>query len=109
MTAAEPGGVLLSVPQLFQFYAPLAGLLAVVFWLGVLSQRVKTAEEKIKRMEEAEGEGGVIERLVRLEVHSENTLKQLEAQTREMAGVQRQLGNLMRGGAGKIIEFGGEQ
>jgi hypothetical protein len=103
--ASEP--LVLTVPQLLQFYAPLAGLLLVVFWLGVLSQRVKSAEEKIQRMEEAEGEGGVVERMVRLEVHSENILKQQEIQTREMAGVQRQLANMLRA-APRTFETGGD-
>lgn len=106
MSIHSPGGAVLSVSQMLQFYAPLAGLLLVVFWLGVLSQRVKSLENTVRRMEETEGEGGVIERLVRLEVHSETMLDQMKAQTREMAGVQRQLGNLMSGG--KIIGFGSE-
>lgn len=84
----------LTLTQVLQFYGPLAGLLVVVFWLGVLSQRVKGLESTVSKMEVGDQEGGVIERLVRLEVHSENNGKALEKITTELSGVQRQLGNL---------------
>ena len=35
----------MSFAEAIQLYLPLAGLLSVVFWLGVLSQRVKTLEK----------------------------------------------------------------
>lgn len=42
----------MTVTQLLQLYAPLAGLLAVTFWLGVLSNRMKVAENRQTRVEQ---------------------------------------------------------
>lgn len=84
----------LTLTQVLQFYAPLAGLLVVVFWLGVLSQRVKNLELVVRKMEEGDAQGGVVDRLARLEVHSESANKALDKISNELAGVQRQLGNL---------------
>lgn len=91
----------MTVTQLVQLYAPLAGLLMVVFWLGVLSQRVKSLEGQVASLEEHDGPGGSGERLVRLEVTMESVQSTLLSLDRGMQGVQRQLGNLMiKGGAG---------
>lgn len=88
------GTLTLSFAQVLQLYAPLAGLLVVVFWLGVLSQRVKNLEAVLSKMEEGDAQGGVVDRLARLEVHSETAAKALEKISTELNGVQRQLGNL---------------
>lgn len=85
----------LSVTQVLQFYAPFAGLLGVVFWVGVLSQRVADLRERVKKLEAADDTDGSGERLVRLEVNTENMTKAVESMKRSMDGVQRQLGNLM--------------
>lgn len=84
----------LTFAQIFQLYAPLAGLVLMSFWLGVLSQRVRALETTVKRMEDGDAEGGMVDRLARLEVHSENAGKALEKISREMEGMQRQMGNL---------------
>lgn len=34
-----------------QLYLPLAGLISVVFWLGVLSQRVKSLEARVRDLD----------------------------------------------------------
>lgn len=91
----------LSLTQVLQFYAPLAGLLCVTFWLGILTQTVKDLKERVKKMEDGDAEGGMVDRLARLEVHSENASKALEKISSELSGVQRQLGNLfMKTGVG---------
>ncbi len=95
----------MTVPELLQLYAPLAGLLALAFWVGVLSQKVKSLEEDVKDIKAQGAEGGVTERLVRLEVQMETALGTLEGVNRGMQGVQRQLGNLMHKGA-SIQELG---
>jgi hypothetical protein len=42
----------MTTTELLQFYAPLVGLLGLAFWTGVLSQRVKSADARIKSLEE---------------------------------------------------------
>lgn len=86
------------LPQLLQLYAPLAGLLALAFWVGVLSQKVKGLEDDVKDLRDQGSEGGVSERIVRLEVQMEGMQASLEKIERGMEGVQRQLGNLMQKG-----------
>lgn len=98
----------MTVTELVQLYAPLAGLLGVVFWLGVLSQKVRALESTLRSIEEHDGPGGNSERLVRLEVTMEGVQTTLLSLDRGMQGVQRQLGNLMiKGGAS--YETGGQQ
>ncbi len=83
--------------QVMQLYAPLAGLLVVVFWLGVLSQRVKSLEEDVKDLKSDGGKDGSSERIVRLEVKMDGVGEQLASINRNMAGVQRQLANIATG------------
>jgi hypothetical protein len=83
-----------TIPQVLQFYAPFAGLLCVVFWLGVLSQRVKNLEAAVKKLENLEESDGDIRKLVTLEVQMGNVLERLASVDRSLSGVQRQLGNL---------------
>jgi len=66
----------------------------VVFWLGILTQTVRDLKERLAKMEQGDAEGGMVDRMARLEVNSENANKSLEKITTELAGVQRQLGNL---------------
>lgn len=82
----------MTVTELVQLYAPLAGLLAVAFWLGVLTQRVRTLERNSDGMW---GEGGIGERLVRMETKMESQTETMESVKRSMDGVQRQLGNMI--------------
>jgi hypothetical protein len=82
-----------------QFYPLFAGLIAVVFWLGVLSNRVRTLEREVGAMKAEEGPGGTGERLVRVEVLLAETRDSLKSMDRGLQGVQRQLGNLVTKGA----------
>lgn len=92
----------MTISQLVQFYAPLAGLLAVVFWLGVLSQRVRNLEERINVLR-ADHDDGHSDHDMLIEMRTKMSLvvDRLDIFDRRMQGVQRQLGNLMiKGGAG---------
>lgn len=84
----------MSLTVLMQFWAPFVALLGVVFWLGVLTQTVKDLKDRLMKMEEGDAEGGMVDRMARLEVNSENANKTLEKITMELSSVQRQLGNL---------------
>ena len=48
-----------------QGYAPLAGILAMAFWVGMLSQRVKTLERDVEALEDATGT--IRDRLTKIE------------------------------------------
>lgn len=95
----------LTLAQALQLYAPLAGLLAVVFWLGVLSNRVATLEREARQKradekEEASRAGGVGQRLTILETKYVGDIatitKALEKVGREIAGIHRAIANGMR-------------
>jgi hypothetical protein len=87
----------MTMTALLQFYAPLAGLLALAFWVGMLSQQVKDQGKDIEKLKEAGEPGGVSDRLVRLEVNGENTAKAMEGVHRSLEGIQRQLANMVQG------------
>lgn len=88
----------MTLAQALQLYTPLAGLVLMAFWLGVLSNRVSTLEreERDRKTREAltatDGE-----RIVRVETKLDGAIGTLESLQREMAGVQRALGNIASG------------
>lgn len=94
----------MTVAELVQLYAPLAGMLILAFWVGSLSERVKNLRrdvDKVVAREDAEtGEGGMLERMIRMEIKLESATTQLESLDRHMQGVQRQFANLMAGRVG---------
>lgn len=92
----------MNITQLVQLYAPLAGLLMVVFWLGVLSQRVKDLQDRVAGLrKEQDDSGDDHDLLVELKTKMTLIADRLDGFERGMQGVQRQLGNLMiKGGAG---------
>lgn len=101
-------GLTVNINELVQLYAPLAGLLGVVFWIGVLSERVSTLKTRIIAAEleitSIKGEDGAgVGRVIRLEVQMENLSKTIESVQRSIDGFQRQLANLMQKGA--VQEF----
>lgn len=87
----------MTVTELVQLYAPMVGLMALCFWVGSLSQRVKDLE---KRSDDDAPKG---DRLTRLETGMEGVKEKLEALDRGQQGIQRQLGNLMMGKRGSAI------
>lgn len=93
--------------QLVQLYAPLAGLLVVTFWLGVLSSRVMTLEREERDRKEREKDGqDDHDSIVRMETHIEALTDGLKAVQRELAGVHRALANMASGKGGQIVQFG---
>ena len=95
----------MTLSEALQLYAPLAGLLAVVFWLGVLSNRVVTLErEERDRKEREKTIADERDRIVRMETTIDAMKGQMDRVVRELAGVQRQLANLAAG-RGKLVEL----
>ena len=95
----------MTLSEALQLYAPLAGLLAVVFWLGVLSNRVVTLErEERDRKEREKSIVDERDRIVRMETTIDAMKGQMDRVVRELAGVQRQLANLAAG-RGRLVEM----
>lgn len=94
----------MSVQQLVQLYAPLAGLLAVVFWLGVLSQTVNDLKQDVVKLMEHGDDGSMRDRMVRVETLMGGVDLNLKKIDRDLQGIQRQLGNIVS--KNSIREFG---
>jgi hypothetical protein len=87
-----------SLGQLLQFYAPLAGLLVTTFWLGVLSARVSTLEREERDRKDREPlEQTDHDTLVLLSGDMSAVKETLKAMARNYEGVQRQLATLSSG------------
>ncbi len=99
----------MTLAQALQLYAPLAGLLAVVFWLGVLSNRVSTLEREER---DRKGRDTVSlaerDRITRMETTLEGVNTQVERMARELGGVHRQLANISTGKTNVARELLGE-
>lgn len=85
--------------QVLQLYAPFAGLMALAFWMGVLSQRVRHLESF--------GYIKVSHQVVELSTKMDATQKDVGELKTGMDGVQRQLANIAMGRAGQLVELGG--
>ena len=94
----------MTLPQVIQLYAPLAGMLALAFWVGVLSERVRRLREDVKELQADSSVAGS-PAVVRLEEHVSGLKTSVDKLNRGMESVQRQLGNLMQKGPGHIIEL----
>lgn len=73
----------------------------VAFALGRLFQRVTASEKAL------EDRGDLSDKVTRLQVQMEHANATLEKVGREMAGVNRQLGNIAMGRVGVVSEIGG--
>jgi cell division protein FtsB len=73
-------------------------MLALAFWVGVLSERVKTLQVSVRelRAEDADPEGKQT-KITRLQVQMEGVQTTLDKLDRSVQGMQRQVGNLMQG------------
>lgn len=90
--------VSLTLSQIVQFYAPFVGLLGVVFWLGVLSNRVATLErEERDRKGRDKSEFEERDRLTRVETLLDTVSDKVGRVERQVEGVHRQLANLATG------------
>ena len=98
----------MTVPELLQLYAPLAGMLAMAFWLGMLSQAVATLKRDVEELKEgADATGSIRDRLTKIETKFEGAIDDIHSIKRSMEGVQRQLANLMGARPGQVVELPG--
>lgn len=74
----------------FQAYAPLAGLLAVAFMMGILWQRVKALEAAARH------DSDVRDRLIALEIGQKNQSAELAAIKVQIEGIHREINEWMR-------------
>ncbi len=88
----------MTLSEVLQSYAPFAGLLMVVFWLGVLSNRVATLEREERDRKEREA-GSLLERdrITRMETILGGVETQVGGMKRELSGIHRQLANIATG------------
>lgn len=85
----------LSMSALLQLYAPLAGLLAVVFWLGVLSNRVRQLEDKTK------SDGSMVSDIAVLKSQVGDVREDIAGIHADINGINRILANI----ASKGLEY----
>lgn len=83
--------------QVLQLYAPFVGLMALSFWMGVLSQRVRHLESF--------GYMKVSNQVVEIMTKMKGFDEKLDSLDRRTEGVQRQLANLSMGRQGQIYEL----
>lgn len=107
-----------SWPALIQLYAPIAGLLAVVFWLGVLSNRVAQLErdrdalrehldESVKELRGAlEKNGEERDTVIRMSEQLNTIKDRIESLDRGLQHANRLIANAFSGSGAKIIELG---
>jgi hypothetical protein len=87
-----------TLAQALQLYAPLAGLMMVVFWLGVLSNRVATLEREERDRKTRDAVSlAERDRITRMETTLSSVETQVERMARELGGVHRQLANISTG------------
>jgi hypothetical protein len=81
--------------ELAQFYTPLIGLIGLAFWVGGLSNRVKTLEREAKeRKDEGKDDDADHDRIVRMETILERMELKMGTVERDMSGVQRALAKM---------------
>lgn len=96
----------MTTTELAQFYTPLIGLVGLAFWVGGLSNRVKTLEREAKELKDAKrvedaSETADHDRIVRMETILERMETKFNEMERHVSGIQRSLGNR----AAKTLEF----
>ena len=89
----------MTVAEVFQLYVPLAGLVGLAFWVGVLSQRVRGLEDRLS------DEKGDAARLVRVETVLTAQAEDLKGLRASIDGLNRSLSNLMTGRGSQVIEL----
>lgn len=100
----------MSFSQVVQLYAPLLGLVLMAFWLGALSQRVKSLEDAEEQTRESAKElRETHDRIIRIETKLEGLAEDVGRMGRLIDGLQRQVANLMRPGAIQTFQGAGEQ
>lgn len=87
----------LTLANVLQLYAPFAGLMALAFWMGVLSQRVRHLESF--------GFMKVSNQITELKTKQDAMGEDVGEMKRAMEGVQRQLANISMGRVGQVLEL----
>lgn len=93
----------MSLAEVLQLYAPFAGLMALAFWLGVLSARVRQLERSA-----ADGPD-LAEKVTRLTVEMEHANATLVKLANHSENANRQLANLATGRMGQSFELPGSK
>lgn len=95
-----------SLAFLVQLYAPLAGLLVVVFWLGKLTQRMTAAEERQTEMrEEIKVLNDERSQVAVMASKLVDMATAMEKMGRELSGMQRSLANIASGTVGTLVKY----
>ena len=89
----------MTAAAVLQLYAPFVGLMALAFWMGVLSQRVR-------QLEKIAADGPDLnEKVTRLTVEMEHANATLVKLASHSENVNRQLGNIAMGRVGQSKEL----
>jgi hypothetical protein len=85
------------------FIVVMAHTTGFAFWLGRLSQRMSTVEKA------TDGGAALNNIVIELKVKVEHMEGSMEKMSREMEGVNRQLGNIAMGHIGRAVELPGSK
>lgn len=95
-----------AVVTLLQFYPVLAAIGGLLFWAGILSNKLVEAMRRIGALEtDSKNDVAVLVELGRIDQRLKSLEDGQQHQTREMGGVQRTLANLATGKIGPIHKF----
>lgn len=96
----------LTVKDILSLYAPLAGIVGLAFWTGVLSQKIADVVRRVLHLEGKEtGDNAVIVQLAQLEERINGWGKGQEKLERSMSEVQRTIANMTSGRRSSITKF----
>lgn len=94
----------MTLAQLLQLYAPLAGMLGLAFWVGMLSERVRGLKDDVAKLQDQDTVADA-PAVVRMETRMGAMEKEMAKFGRGIEGIQRQLANLMGAPAGSLVEL----
>lgn len=100
----------MTVENIIALYAPLAGVVGLAFWSGVLTQKVAGVKEdhntRLNKLERhSEADTTVAVQIGVLTANVATVTKNLEKVDRDMQGVQRTLANMASGRTTGITKF----
>lgn len=100
----------MTTQDIIALYAPLAGVVGLAFWSGVLTQKVaglkEDHEKRLSKLEQhSEADNGVAVQIGVLTERLTTVSKNLEKVDRDMQGVQRTLANIASGRVAPITKF----
>lgn len=100
----------MTVENIIALYAPLAGVVGLSFWSGVLTQKVANLKEnhdsRLSKLEaHSDADTAVAVQIGVLTANVATVTKSLEKVDRDMQGVQRTLANMASGRTPTITKF----